>query len=156
MALDIKVQDHVDRPLVGGGKADTETIDEVRPLVKEAQKLPDNKALPLVVPANQAQSLINALRAVGEELNLTIRFKRFPKIGEDGQQLTREAKRKDKDGNETTVTVKEYDSFEFTNKTKRDARVTFWTTKKVIRKRNTGNADQPTGDQPTADQPTAD
>lgn len=130
MALDIKQHAAVARPVTRSGRAGTSElpalVEEVRPLLGDAMQLPADRALPVVVPAEQATDLIRALRAAGDEANVTVRFKRSPHLGDDGEQEIRVSK---KNGRHTLAT----DPFEYTNKSKSTVRVTFWTTTKVVR-----------------------
>lgn len=134
MAFDIKQHAPVDRPVIASGRGADSNLpalkEEVAPLIDEAVKLDSDKALPLVVPIEQATDLVRALRAVGEDRNLTVRFKRFPRIGEDGERETKTVGDGDK---QRTVPVT--DPFEFTNRSKSSVRVTFWTVKKITKQR---------------------
>lgn len=131
MALDIKVQTVTDRPANRSGRAGTsvlpELTEEVKPLIAEALKLPADKAFPVTVPADQVNDLTRALRAAGELENVTVRFLRHPRFDDNGEQVT---KTREKDG----VVINVTDPFQYTNKARSTVRVTFWTTKKVIRK----------------------
>lgn len=131
MAFDIKQHVAVDRPTIRSGRSASSNlpalVEEVKPLLAEALQLPADKALPVVVPAEQAADLVRALRAAGDEANVTVRFKRFPRLDENGEQIIRYSK---DDGRPTEVS----DPFEYTSKNRQNVRITFWTGKKIERK----------------------
>jgi len=133
MPLNIRKGDVVERPVIASGRAGTsvlpELIEEVKPLIVEAMQLGSDKALPLVVPAEEINDLVRALRAAAELENVTVRFKRFPRIGDDGATIVRT-----RGEGEQQTTAPVTDPFEDANKSGSNKRVTFWTTRKVIRK----------------------
>lgn len=130
MAFDIKLHGIVERPVIRSGRGASSDLpalaEEVKPLIAEALQLPRDKALPIVIPSEQASDLVRALRAAGSEAGVTVRFLRHPRY-ENGEQVTKVRKG---DGVMINVTV----PFEYTNKSRSTVRVTFWTAKKVIRK----------------------
>lgn len=131
MALDIKQHAPVERPITRSGRAGTSElpalVEEVKPLLAEAMQLPADRALPVVVPTEQATDLVRALRIAGTEADVTVRFKRHQRYAEDGEQVFMVNKK-------TGRTVAVTDPFEYTNKAKTNVRVTFWTAKKIVRK----------------------
>lgn len=132
MPLNITQHAVTDRPMIASGRAGTSIlpalVEEVMPLIKEAVKLSADKALPLVVPDGERDDLVRALRAAGDKEGVTVRFKRFPRYDPEGNRVTRV---REKDGHETPLS----DPYEPAGRNK--SRVTFWTTKKVQRKRRT-------------------
>jgi hypothetical protein len=133
MALDIKQHAPTDRPVIASGRSGTSDlpalVEEVDPLMIEALGLPKDKALPVTVPTDQASDLVRALRAAGEKAGVTVRFKRFPRLDDDGNRVMTVPK----DGSDKESKPLS-DPFEYTNKAKSTVRVTFWTSKKVERK----------------------
>ena len=133
MPLNITVQETTDRPVIQGGRAASSVlpalIEEVRPLVKDAMELPADKALPVVVPTDQKEDLVRALRAAGEQENVTVRFKRFPRLNGLGETMTKTIGEGEK-----TREVPVTDPWEPATKRGGSVRVTFWTSKKVQRK----------------------
>ncbi len=132
MALDIKQHAAVERPIIASGRQASgelaALIEEVQPLITEVLQLPADKALPVTLPTEQATDLVRALRAAGDAAGVTVRFKRFPRLDETGNVVRIAVK--DKPDEVRTV----FDPFEYTNKSQSNVRVTFWTTKKIVRK----------------------
>lgn len=133
MAFDIKQQAPVERPIIKSGRGASSNfpalVEEVGLLVAEALRLPPDKALPVVVPTEQATDLVRALRAAGELETVTVRFKRFPRVDLNGEPMYTVPKDENPEMAKPIT-----DPFEYTSKNRQNVRVTFWTGKKVERK----------------------
>ena len=133
MALDIKQHAAVERPIIASGRQASgefaALIEEVQPLITEVLQLPADKALPVTLPTEQVSDLVRALRAAGDAANVTIRFKRFPRLDENGNQAMTVPKNDD-DSEPKPLS----DPFEYINKSQSTVRVIFWISKKVVRK----------------------